>query len=73
MTNAKMPSNLSRAFEFSGLSLVQFKDVTTNGWAYRSFQVLVKNEVVFGFQMGCLNQNNIKRSRIYSDDGEGIG
>lgn len=58
-----MSSNLSRAFEFSGLSLVQFKDVTTNDWAYPSIQALVKNEIVFGFQMGCLNKNNFKREQ----------
>ncbi|MFB7155875.1 S-layer homology domain-containing protein [Lysinibacillus sp. NPDC056232] len=52
VTRAEMSSILSRAFELSDISSVEFKDVTTNSWAYSSIQALVKNEIVFGFADG---------------------
>ncbi|WP_249685301.1 S-layer homology domain-containing protein, partial [Bacillus velezensis] len=52
VTREEMSSILSRAFELSGLSSVQFKDVTPNDWAYSSVQALVKNEIVFGIADG---------------------
>ncbi|MGY4797161.1 S-layer homology domain-containing protein [Lysinibacillus fusiformis] len=52
VTRAEMSSILTGAFELSGLSSLQFKDVTTNDWAYSSIQALVNNEIVFGFADG---------------------
>ena len=67
-----MSSILTGAFELSGLSSLQFKDVTTNDWAYSSIQALVKNEIVLVLRMGRFNQNAFNKSRICRDDGEGI-
>jgi len=59
VTRAEMASILSRAYELTGTSTFQFKDITTNHWAYPYVQAVVKNQVANGYTDGTFKPDTL--------------
>ena len=48
VTRSEMATIMARAYKLTGVSSVQFTDVTTKHWAYGSVQAVAKNQIVKG-------------------------
>ena len=57
VTRAEMASILAKAYNLTGTSTTQFKDVAKTSWAYPSIQAVAKNQITTGYDDGTFKPN----------------
>ncbi|MFE8698246.1 S-layer homology domain-containing protein [Cytobacillus sp. FJAT-53684] len=59
VTRAEMASIMARAYNLTGGSSYQFKDVTSKHWAYSYVQAVATNQITIGYNDGTFKPDNL--------------
>ncbi|MFE8698267.1 S-layer homology domain-containing protein [Cytobacillus sp. FJAT-53684] len=59
VTRAEMASIMARAYNLTGGSSYQFKDVTLKHWAYSYVQAVATNQITIGYNDGTFKPDNL--------------
>jgi competence protein ComEC len=57
VTRAELSALLTRAYDLSGKSSLDFSDLSTKHWAYEAIQILVNNEIAGGYPDNTFKPN----------------